>query len=139
MKRAILTTAFLLLLSSVSSAADTDWRVQPVFAVNGIYGATKTYTMTSDTAVTLQVAYVAGGGTWVSNGLNPIGFLVVCETNAGRLALGGGTPTVDNVGIPISALGSAQFVALGVADGTKITNSAAGSNAKYHITPIYQK
>jgi hypothetical protein len=139
MKRFLLITGLLIFSCISAVAAPPDWYGQPVMAIYGRYGPTITYTMTNDTAVTLQAAYVAAGGTWASNGLNPVGFLIACETNAGRIGLGGTTPTVDNVGIPIAALGNGQFIAIDAADNTKITNSTAGSNAKFHITPIYQK
>jgi len=138
----IVVVVLLALMATVSFAAD--WAGAPVMPIVGRYGATVTYTMTSDTAVTLETAYGSGWastavGPAYTSGVSPIGFLVSVETNGGRVAFGGTTPTVDNVGHVLASGSSMQFMGPNVATTVKITNEGTSANAVYQITPIYQQ
>ncbi len=93
----------------------------------------KDYTLPSDTAITIEAAWVAGGGTWRRNGQAPKAITLQPETYGIRIAFGGQTPSVvDNVGTVITAGSTGRWPSPSVQDG-KICNLTAGSNAKVHM------
>ena len=55
-----------------------------------------------NTARTVQSLFERAGGTWLNNGLAPIGALVKCETYDVRWGFGGVTPTTT-LGTKVSA------------------------------------
>ena len=134
----------LMLLMAIPVFA-ADWAGTPVMDIAGRFGPTIKYTMTSDTAVSLETAYAAG--TWLStavgpsytSGVAPIGFIISVETNDGRISFGGGTPEVGAAGHVIASGSSMWIRGPGLASTVKITNSATGANAVFQITPEYQQ
>lgn len=107
------------------------------FAEGDVFSAmgrleSKDYTLPSNTAITLEAAWVAGGGAWKRNGQAPKAITLQPETYGIRIAFGGQTPSVDNVGTVITAGSTGRWANPSVQD-AKICNSAAGSNAKVHM------
>jgi len=141
MKKSVVVLLVLFALALPAYAEDYNWLANPTMPLQGVYGPTLKYTMTSDTAVSVQTAYAAGTWTRVSDGTTyvPIGVLITCETNAGRFSLGSATATVDGVGHVLATGNSVRIIGMGAVAGMKITNSTAGSNAVFQITPEYQK
>ena len=106
-----------------------------VFSIQGT-PVSNTYTLTGDNAVTLQAAWEAAGGTWLSTG-PPIAVTLQTETNGARLGCGGDTPTVDNVGTVFTAGTSGRFAHPAAASSMKICPSTTGANPKIHMILEY--
>lgn len=114
------------LLISVTGFTEGDF-----FSAMG-YLESKDYTLSADTAITIEAAWVAGGGTWKRNGQAPKAITLQPETYGIRIAFGGQTPSVDNVGTVISALAVGRWPNPSV-QAAKICNASAGQNAKVHM------
>lgn len=100
-------------------------RAQNVVSIYGDPGDTVTYTFTDNAAVTLQAAYEAGGGTWLSNGRPPVGVLLSCETQAARISVGGATAS-ETLGHPCSST-NFRILNQGWISTMKIAPDTAGS------------
>lgn len=96
----------------------------------------KTYTLTDNTAVTLQSVWEAAGGTWLNTG-PPVAVTLTTETYGARIGFGGDTPTVDNVGTPFVAGTSGRFSHPAAAGTMKVCPSTGGSMPKLHIILEY--
>lgn len=92
----------------------------------------KDYTFSDNSAVTIEAAWVAAGGTWARNGVTPKAVTLQPETYGIRIGFGGNTPSVDNVGTVITAGSTGRWTNPSVQD-AKICNQTAGSNAKVHM------
>jgi len=81
--------------SSVSPAGYTypPPSYQGVVTISGKPGATKNVSVTDNTAVTLPAIFATAGGTFLNNGVTPIGAWISCVTDATHWTFGGTTPS----------------------------------------------
>ncbi|MCK9361692.1 hypothetical protein M0Q28_05745 [Patescibacteria group bacterium] len=127
MKRSIwLILALALMVIPICAYAGPD-----VFSVMG-ESESKDYTFAADAAVTVQAAFVAGGGTWLKNTSPPKAVTLQPETYGIRIGFQQ-TPSVDNVGTVITAGSTGRWAGVDTVGNASICNSTAGSNAKVHI------
>jgi hypothetical protein len=137
MKRFLLSLLALVISVSAYGAVYNYGKATPSVSLLGDPGGTHKYTFSSDTAVTLQAAYEAGGGTWIVGGRPPSGVLITVETNGIRFTLGNSTPSVDNVGHVLDSGTSIRLFNTGMIESMKACNKSAGSNGVMQITTEY--
>lgn len=90
-----------------------------------------TYTTTSDTAVSFATAFSSGGGTLLSD-QPPRAVTLYAEDNAVRFSFVK-TPTVDNVGVPLSEGSSMRWPAPNAYASGKICPGTTGVNTKIQM------
>lgn len=118
---------------AMSTDISTDIGVTPVnvvISVAGYPGPGWKATL-SDTAATLQAIVEGAGGTWLggaSGTKSPIGALIQAETYGARCMPGGTTPTVDNVGITLSATSVWHVTGSNWVSTLRCVNATAGNN-----------
>jgi len=95
-----------------------------------------TYTLVDNTAITLQAAWEAAGGTWLNTG-PPVAITLTTETYGARLGFGGNIPTVGGVGTPFPAGTSGRFSHPAAASTLEICPLTAGSMPKIHMILEY--
>ncbi len=103
------------------------------FSIMGDAGRTVKGTLT-DTARTID--NVVGTG-YDKGGNHPIAALITVETFGARIAFGGVTPTVGDVGHVIAAGSSIRVSSPTMVGSTKLVNAVAGDNSVVQITLEY--
>lgn len=140
-KLLILLFAILVAIPIFGYANDPDLAGAPVMVIDGRYGPVARYAFANNNAQTLQAIYTGGtpAGTWASGNYVPIGYLVCAETNGARFDPGGGTPAIDNNGLPLDANKCVKLYGVSTAGNTKFVNKTSGSNAVLQVAPIYSR
>jgi len=107
-----------------------------VMIIGGDVSPTIQVTLT-DAARTLDNVVVTAGGVVKKNGVYPVGAYITASAQIARFAMGGTTPTVDNVGHTI-AIGESVRILGGSAVGSlKFVNGSAEDESILHITLEY--
>jgi len=136
MKNAILVLVLLTCFCGTALAVEPNWGATPSIPLSGRYGATKAYTFTDNTAVTMNTMYVTGWADTLYG--QPIGAIVSVETQDARFSCGSGTPTTGGLGHKLAADSSFIFSTWG-GEGCKFIPKTAGSYPLIQLTPIYSK
>ena len=91
----------------------------------------------TDTAETLPALVVRMGGTWQRGGNDPVGCLIVAETNDARFHFSPATPTYGTKGFVLAAGSSMYWGGISTCGSMILVNSATGVNSKIHVALFY--